>query len=501
MSDKPYRALIVDDEPAVRILATRAMQSEGFSCDAAADGEAAEEKISSCSYDVIITDLRMPNMNGHALASNILLQEDRPAIVILTGVLEPKIAKDLTSRGVDYIEFKPVDYYLLAAKVKGLVNGRNRRGKTVKTSVAASNQQLSRNTLAALEEVKIERTMIRKEDIEGKLSQLTKILPISTVAFDVFNMTCTETYENAKIAAVAGCDATLGVDILRIANSSFYNYTSKKIIDLTEAIAHIGQKRIGELALATNMMTALTRNTLPWMDVDLTWRRSMAASVAIDHLASKLHIPRKENRLFLCSTSYPLGRIALCMLYPEIYGKMIKLCQGNRQSLKDEERQFFALPPEEVMGILLKAWNIPSLVFEPLVHSSRTYNSIAALGEPLSTRVKLLKIAILIAEISVGKWESWDRIELPPAQLLTRLGIGSIGEIIEKTKKDSEELIRFREDKSQSQEAKNSETTEKSPGAGLLLQFDGRYVRLPGRDPYPRRTGIIEMRTRFASRG
>ena len=233
--------------------------------------------------------------------------------------------------------------------------------------------------------------MVGKQDIEGKLTQLTKILPISTVAFDIFNMTSAETYENAKIAAAAGRDATLGVDILRLANSSYYNYSSKKIVNLSEAISHIGQKRVGELALATNMMVALTPRVLPWMDIELTWHRSMTASVATDYLAEKMGIPQKENRLFLSSISYPLGRIALCMLYPEIYQKMIRLCQANQGSLKDEERQFFSLPPEEVMGFLLKAWNIPSLVFEPLVYSSRAYNTIASLGEPLSTRVELLE--------------------------------------------------------------------------------------------------------------
>ena len=463
MTDNPYRALVVDDEPAVRTLAIRALQREGFSCDSAADGVEAEEMIPAQRYDVVVTDLRMPNKNGHALASNILLMADRPAVVILTGVLEPKIAKDMITRGVDCIEFKPVNYPIFAAKVKGLVDGRKLHRGVERTKPSASAPQLSANRQSASDDVKIERTMIRKQDIEGKLTQLTKILPISTVAFDIFNMTSAETYENAQIATAAGRDATLSVDVLRLANSSYYNYSSKKIINLAEAIAHIGQKRVGELALATNMMVALTPGILPWMDIELIWHRSMAASVAIDHLAAKMGIPQKENCLFLNSISYPLGRIALCMLYPKIYQKMIDLCQANHQSLKDQERRFFALPPEEVMGFLLKAWNIPSFVFEPLVYSSHAYSSVASLGEPLSTRVELLKIAILVAEISVGKWETWDRIELPPAQLLSRLGIGSFAEIIEKTKSDSEDLFHFREDKFQPEETKAPAKPERPP--------------------------------------
>jgi HD-like signal output (HDOD) protein len=410
---------------------------------------------------VVVTDLRMPNVNGHVLASNLLLMENRPAIVIVTGILEPKIAKDLSTRGVDSIEFKPVNYPLFAAKVKGLVDSRSRhRGPEAPAIVGT--MQSSNNFQASLSDVKIERTMIGKQELEGKLTQLTKILPISTVAFDIFNMTSEETYENAQIAAAAARDATLGVDILRIANSSYYNYSSKKIVNMVDAISHIGQKRVGELALATNMMVAMTPSVLPWMDIELTWHRSMSASVAIDLLAERVGIPQRENRLFLSSISYPLGRIALCMLYPNIYQKMIKLCQMTRQSLRDEEKQFFAMQPEQVMGFLFKTWNIPSTVFEPLVHSALSYSAIASLGEPLSTKVELLKVGILIAEISVGKWESWDRIEIPPVQLLSRLGIGSYEDILKKTKTNSQDLINFREDKfEKSDETKKAEEPPK----------------------------------------
>jgi hypothetical protein len=181
------------------------------------------------------------------------------------------------------------------------------------------------------------------------------------------------------------------------------------------------------------------------MDIDLTWHRSMAASVAIDHLSAKMGIPQKENRLFLSSISYPLGRIALCMLYPGKYQEMIKSCHESRQSLKDLERLYFSLSPEEVMGFLLKAWNIPSLLYEPLVYSSQAYSCAATLNEPLATKVEMLKIAILIAEIAVGRWESWDKIEFPPGPLLDRLGIGAFTELIEKTRFDYRELIKFRE--------------------------------------------------------
>jgi len=126
MTKDSYRALVVDDDPAVRNLTIHALANEGFVCDAAADGLHAKEILTSASYDVVVTDLRMPGRNGHALAVDLLKVNERPAIVILTGVFEPGLARDLVLRGVDCVEFKPVRYDLFAAKVKAMADRRKK---------------------------------------------------------------------------------------------------------------------------------------------------------------------------------------------------------------------------------------------------------------------------------------------------------------------------------------------------------------------------------------
>ena len=120
MTEDSYRALVVDDDPAVRHLTMHALANEGFVCNAAADGLHAKEILTSASYDVVVTDLRMPGFNGHALAVDLLKANERPAIVVLTGVFEPRLARDLILRGVDCVDFKPVRYDLFAAKVKAM---------------------------------------------------------------------------------------------------------------------------------------------------------------------------------------------------------------------------------------------------------------------------------------------------------------------------------------------------------------------------------------------
>src|SRR3954470_1236747 len=120
-----HRALIVEDEEAVQKLTILALGTYGYDCDVATDGDQAARMAAQSQYDVVITDLRMPKRNGHSLALELLQQKNRPAIVVHTGIVEPRLTKDLLSRGVDDILFKPIDYSILAAKVEAILQRRS----------------------------------------------------------------------------------------------------------------------------------------------------------------------------------------------------------------------------------------------------------------------------------------------------------------------------------------------------------------------------------------
>jgi len=120
MSSQIYRALVVDDEPMIREAVSRSMSAESFYCDTAADGAEAVEKFRQSRYDLVVTDLRMPGKHGHALIMELLQGESPPHIVVLTGIAEPRLVKDLMDRGVVDVVQKPVNFGLFSAKLSSL---------------------------------------------------------------------------------------------------------------------------------------------------------------------------------------------------------------------------------------------------------------------------------------------------------------------------------------------------------------------------------------------
>ena len=77
--------LLVDDEPGVRFVLTAVLEQSGHTVDQAEDGLAALRKIQQRKPDLVITDLRMPNMNGFELLFEIRTKFPEIPCVAISG--------------------------------------------------------------------------------------------------------------------------------------------------------------------------------------------------------------------------------------------------------------------------------------------------------------------------------------------------------------------------------------------------------------------------------
>ena len=94
MSSAPARRsriLVVDDEPLVTMLIAEALALEGHDVDTARDGQEALDKVSACAYDAILSDLRMPGVDGVGLYRG--LDQHHPdllrRIAFVSGTTQP----------------------------------------------------------------------------------------------------------------------------------------------------------------------------------------------------------------------------------------------------------------------------------------------------------------------------------------------------------------------------------------------------------------------------
>jgi CheY-like chemotaxis protein len=76
-SPRRLRILLVDDSPIARATEAALVRALGHSVEEAQDGEEALMKMGSQTYDLVLTDLQMPKMDGFALTRRLASPEDR----------------------------------------------------------------------------------------------------------------------------------------------------------------------------------------------------------------------------------------------------------------------------------------------------------------------------------------------------------------------------------------------------------------------------------------
>jgi CheY-like chemotaxis protein len=83
---RPAGILIVDDEPSVQKFVQRVLSGAGYATTVAGDGPEALEAASKMEhFDLVVTDVMMPQMNGDELARRLLAQHPSVKVLYLTG--------------------------------------------------------------------------------------------------------------------------------------------------------------------------------------------------------------------------------------------------------------------------------------------------------------------------------------------------------------------------------------------------------------------------------
>ena len=103
------RALVVDDDAAIRILVARILTRHGFVVDKASDGAEAIEKLAETDYAIITLDLMMPRIDGIAVIRHLI--EHQPGVlakVVVMTAFGSSGVRHLCPPGVRFIE-KPFE--------------------------------------------------------------------------------------------------------------------------------------------------------------------------------------------------------------------------------------------------------------------------------------------------------------------------------------------------------------------------------------------------------
>jgi two-component system sensor histidine kinase/response regulator len=150
------RVLVVDDEEMIRSTAMAFLEKIGLPSDAAQDGEEAMNMLRDGQYDLILSDVSMPGMDGIQLMREVKKSYPDLAFIIMTGYTGDYTYADIISSGAsDYIS-KPFDMKELKAKIerigreKGILAELQETNDQLETAIERANQMAVQAELASL---------------------------------------------------------------------------------------------------------------------------------------------------------------------------------------------------------------------------------------------------------------------------------------------------------------------------------------------------------------
>lgn len=116
------RILVVDDEDTLRTVLSQELKSEGYDVETAADGLLALDAIKQNKFDLVLLDIKMPNMDGFEVLKYIKQNHQDLKIIMLTGFADLKNAIESKKLGAEDFVSKPYDLVDLLTTIERVLS-------------------------------------------------------------------------------------------------------------------------------------------------------------------------------------------------------------------------------------------------------------------------------------------------------------------------------------------------------------------------------------------
>ena len=143
---RPFHILVVDDEPLIREILRETLEQEGHRVSEAENGKVAHGIIKRTDFDLIITDVKMPVMDGFTLMKQLGSLTDEVPVIVITSFSDIDVAAQSRRSFDRYCLFKRRLYQSLRSSISAVLNTGH---DLASESVCFANFWLTRSKLLA----------------------------------------------------------------------------------------------------------------------------------------------------------------------------------------------------------------------------------------------------------------------------------------------------------------------------------------------------------------
>ncbi|MFP4076483.1 MAG: HDOD domain-containing protein [Halochromatium sp.] len=203
---------------------------------------------------------------------------------------------------------------------------------------------------------------------ESLVQEAKHLYSLPDVALRVNQLIDDPASQPSDLAEVILCDPALSARLLRLLNSAFYA-RPQPVDTVTKAIKMIGYEALRDLVFATCAVEVFKGLPPERIDMERFWLNGVACGIAARALACQRSLPESEGeRLFLTGLLHGLGKLMLLSQRPESYSEVLRLSDQDGLDLVEAEERVFGFNHAELSAALLKSWQLPESLWQPIAH-------------------------------------------------------------------------------------------------------------------------------------
>ena len=361
--------LFVDDEPHVLDSLRDALRSRRgeWTMAFARGGDAALEALGRQEYDVVVSDMRMPGMDGADLLARVRTVQPSTVRIVLSGYADLDVLMRATAVSHRFLG-KPCDT--------------NELIRVVERSCAIAE-------LAEREDRR--RTATRAAElpcIPGVFHELTALLNNPNSSVD-------------QVAALVEQDIAVSARVLQLANSAFFA-RSRQMSRISEAVVLLGLGTLKALVLSAGALGAFEPTPpIAGFALEQIQRRAIAVAAVV---RSILEPGAEQDTAVAAAMLRDIGLLVLAVEEPERLAATLDASVREHRPLADIEYELFGVSHAEVGAHLLALWGLPHTIVEPVAFHHRPQ----AAHDPVLDPVAAVAIGDALVREAEGRAASLD---------------------------------------------------------------------------------------------
>ena len=347
------RILFVDDEATLLEVYPLAFEGEQdrWEIQIAPGGEQALSMMEGGTVDVLVSDMRMPGMDGARLLQEVVRLHPRTSRLIISGYADAEQIAECLGATHQFIS-KPCNLASLRATIE---------------RVCSLDSFLLDGKLKTL------------------VSQLRNLPSLPSLYFRINEAVSSPDSALEEVGRIISSDPGMTAKILQLGNSAFFGI-ARQIANPAEAVQYLGIERVRALVLSLHVFSCFEKVPLRNFSIDQTLSHCMCTGVVAKLIARMQKADRAvADEACAAGMLHDIGKVMLAASLPDQYEEALKLASERKISISDAEREIFGASHSQVGAYLLGLWGLPATIVEavalhhePRQGASKAFSPLAA---------------------------------------------------------------------------------------------------------------------------